>query len=232
MKDNTLEKLKEHKPLRSEVYISLKNAILNNQFKPGVRLVEKELANQMGISRTPVREALRQLELEGLVTHVLRKGVSVVGVSINDALEIYTIRAVLEGLAARLAAKNISEKDLAELEEILSKMTEYIEKDNINKLITIHSNFHNFIAKAGKNARLYNMIISLRDYVKKYAKISYSIPGRMQGVWEEHREIVDAIAKGDDDRAALAAKNHIVQAKQAFLSATSNKEVKIKSKDE
>lgn len=214
----------EHKPIREEVFISLRNAILKGQIKPGERLVEKELANQMGISRTPVREALRQLELEGLVTHVPRRGVLVAGISVKDALEIYTIRAWLEGLAARLAAKSISKKDLSKLEEILFKMAEYIENNNINKLITINSNFHNSIAKASDNLRLYNMIVSLRDYVKKYAKISYSFPGRLKYIWKEHREIVDAIAKQDDDRAEYAARNHIMQAKQAFLKATSSKE--------
>ena len=226
MSYDTLERLSEHKPLRDEVYITLKNAILKNHFKPGERLVEEELAKQMDISRTPVREALRKLELEGLVTHSPRKGVSVVGVSIKDALEIYTIRAWLEGLAARLAARYISKKDLYKLEETLSRMSEYIEKKNINKFITLHSNFHDFIAKYSNNTRLYRMIISLRDYVKKYAKISYSLQGRLQSGWEEHRKIVDAIANGDRDMAEYEAKNHITQAKQAFLRATSNNEDK------
>ncbi len=115
-------KIKEHKSIRDEVYVFLKNAILKNNLKSGERLVEKELADQMEISRTPVSEAIRQLESEGLVTYVPRKGVIVVGVSVKDALEIYTIRAWLEGLAARLAARNISKKDLYKLEETLSKM--------------------------------------------------------------------------------------------------------------
>lgn len=226
MAHNISFKIKEHKSIRDEVYVFLKNAILKNNLKSGERLVEKELADQMDISRTPVREAIRQLESEGLVTYVPRKGVIVVGVSVKDALEIYTIRAWLEGLAARLAARNISKKDLYKLEETLSKMSEYIEKKNINRIITLHSNFHDFIAKYSKNTRLYRMIVSLRDYVKKYAKISYSLPGRLQSGWEEHRKIVDAIANGDEDMAEYEAKNHITQAKQAFLRATSSKEGK------
>ena len=96
-----LDKFDGHKPIREKVFLSLREAILKGYLKSGERLVEKELAEKMGVSRTPIREALRKLDLEGLVLYTPRKGVIVAGVSAKDALEIYPVRAVLEGLAAR-----------------------------------------------------------------------------------------------------------------------------------
>ena len=217
-----LDKLSEHKPIRDEVFTSLRDAILNGRFEPGERLVEKELAQQMEISRTPIREAFRKLELEGLVTYAPRKGVIVVGVSSSDALEIYTIRAVLEGLAAKLAANNISNEELATLKKTLTKMKECIEKNKIDALISLHANFHTSIAKACKSPRLYQMLISLRDYVKNFGEIACYLPSRLYHGWEEHREIVDAIGQRDDEWAERAARNHIMQAKQSLLRAISN----------
>jgi DNA-binding GntR family transcriptional regulator len=222
MGDYVLDKLSEHKPIRDEVFASLRDAILNGHFEPGQRLVEKELAKQMDISRTPIREALRKLELEGLVAYTPRKGVVVVGVSSQDALEIYTICAVLEGLAARLAASNRSEEELTDLKKILSEMKKCIEKNNINRLITLHANFHHSCARASKSPRLYQMITSLRDYVKNFTEISYYLPGRLRYGWEEHQGIVEAIDKKDDDLAEYAARNHLMQAKDSFLSAISS----------
>jgi len=219
MSHHELDKFDEHKPIREEIFFSLRKAILKGHFKPGERLVEKKLAQKMGVSRTPIREALRKLDSEGLVAYTPRKGVVVTGVSAKDALEIYPIRAVLEGLAARLAAINRSDKELAYLKTILSEMQECIEKNASDKLITLHSIFHDTFAKASKNPRLYKMIISLRNYVKNFAEISYSLPGRLQAGWEEHKEILEAIEKKDGDRAEHVSKLHIMQAKESFLQA-------------
>jgi DNA-binding GntR family transcriptional regulator len=214
-----LDKFSDHKPIRDEVFSSLRNAILSGHFKPGERLVEKELAEQLDISRTPIREALRKLELEGLVAYEPRKGVVVVGVSSEDAVEIYLIRAVLEGLAAKLAALKRTENELNKLKKLLFGMEDCIEKDKINKLTALHASFHNFIAEVSKSPRLYHMIISLHDYVKNFAEIPCYLPGRLHRGWEEHKEIVDAIDDGDDERAECATRNHIMQAKESLLKA-------------
>jgi len=221
-----LDNLSDHKPIRDEVFTSLRNAILSGHFKPGERLVEKDLAEQLDISRTPIREALRKLELEGLVAYEPRKGVVVVGVSSEDALEIYMIRAVLEGLAARLAAKKRTKAELSKLKKLLYGMEECIQKNKIDKLVTLHANFHNFIAKVSKSPRLYHMIISLHDYIKKFAEIPCYLPGRLQYGWEEHRDIVDAIDDGDDKKAEYATRNHIMLAKESLLKVISSDEDK------
>jgi DNA-binding GntR family transcriptional regulator len=216
-----LDKFSNHKPIRDEVFTSLRNAILSGHFKPGERLVEKELAEQLDISRTPIREALRKLELEGLVAYEPRKGVIVVGVSSEDALEIYMIRAVLEGLAARLAANKRTENELNTLKKLLFGMEDCIQKDKITKLTSLHASFHNFIAEVSKSPRLYHMIISLHEYVKNFAEIPCYLPGRLHRGWEEHKEIVDAIDEKDNERAEHAARNHIMQAKESLLKAIS-----------
>jgi DNA-binding GntR family transcriptional regulator len=212
-----LDKFSDHRPIRDEVFTSLRNAILSGHFKPGERLVEKDLAEQLDISRTPIREALRKLELEGLVAYEPRKGVVVVGVSSDDALEIYMIRAVLEGLAAKLAANKRTKDELNKLKKLLFGMEECIQKDKISKLTSLHASFHTFIAELSKSPRLYQMIISLHDYVKNFAEIPCYLPGRLLRGWEEHKEIVDAIDNRDDARAENAARNHIMQAKDSLL---------------
>ncbi|MBD3306589.1 FCD domain-containing protein [candidate division KSB3 bacterium] len=221
MDTHGLDKLSEHTPLRDEVFRSLRNAILSGHFASGERLVEKELAEQWEISRTPIREAFRKLELEGLVTYAPRKGVIVVGVSSQDAVEIYTIRAVLEGLAARLAAHHIAHEDLVSLHTLLERMKDCIDKNKIDALIAFHSTFHNSIAKASKNSRLYHMIFCLREYVKNFSEIPCYLPSRLQHGWNEHKEILDAIDQRDEDRAEHAARYHIIQAKESLVRAVS-----------
>jgi DNA-binding GntR family transcriptional regulator len=184
----------------------------------------------MDVSRTPIREALRKLELEGLVAYTPRKGVVVVGVSSHDALEIYTICGVLEGLAARLAAMNRSDEDVAALKKILSGMEKCIKKNKIDEFIPLHVNFHNSCARASKSPRLCQMIISLREYVKNFTEISYALPGRLQYGCEEHQEIFEAIDKKNDKMAEQAARSHLQQAKESFLKAISNENVKRKRK--
>jgi DNA-binding GntR family transcriptional regulator len=226
MDSHTFSKFSTHKPIRDEVFSSLRDAILDGHFEPGERLVEKDLAQQMDISRTPIREALRKLELEGLVAYTPRKGVVVVGVSSHDALEIYTICGVLEGLAARLAASNRSDEDLAGLKNILTEMEKCIKKNKLDKFIPLHINFHNSCARASKSPRLCQMIISLREYVENFTEISYGLPGRLQYGCEEHREIVEAIDKKDHNMAEQAARSHLQQAKESFLKAISSGKVK------
>jgi DNA-binding GntR family transcriptional regulator len=220
----TLDKLSEHKPIRDEVFNTLRDAILNGHFGPGERLVEQDIAQQLQISRTPIREALRKLELEGLVAYEPRKGVVVVGVSSEDAIEIYTIRAVLEGLAAKLAAHTRTEGELQRLQELLDGMEACIQQDNITKLTALHASFHTGIAEASKSRRLYQMLISLREYVKNFAEIPCYLPGRLHLGWAEHKEIVDAIAARDEQRAEDAARKHIVQARESLLTVISKNE--------
>jgi DNA-binding GntR family transcriptional regulator len=217
MNPRVLDKFSSHKPIRDEVFDSLRTAILKGHLASGEHLIEKELAQQMKVSRTPIREALRKLELEGLVAYEPRKGVVVVGVSAEDAVEIYTIQAVLEGLAASLAASRRSGDDVTTLQTLLSKMEECIQKDNIKKLTASHADFHKAIAEMSRSSRLYQMIVSLRDYVENFAEIPCYFPEKLLVGWEEHRTIFEAIARKDYERAEEAARNHIIQVKRSVI---------------
>jgi DNA-binding GntR family transcriptional regulator len=218
-----LEQLKAHTPLRDEVFFSLRNAILEGRLHPGERLVEKELAQSLSISRTPIREALRKLELEGLVAHEPHRGVIVVGVSQAEAAEIYTIRAVLEGLAARLAASRRTDADVAQLKRLLSTMEQCIQSRNFPEFVPLHVTFHQSFTSASKSSRLCQMISALWDYVKSFEKASYSLPARLQSSCDEHRQIVGAIECKDENLAEEAARTHIMRAKEAFLEGISEK---------
>ena len=212
-----LEQLKTYTPLRDEVFSSLRNAILEGRFHPGERLVEKTLAQTLSISRTPIREALRKLELEGLVAHEPRRGVVVVGVSQAEASEIYAIRAVLEGLAARLAASRRTDGEVAQLKHLLNTMEQYVQSRNFPELVPVHITFHQSFTAASKSARLCQMISSLWDYVKSFERSSYSLPTRLLSSCVEHRQIVEAIEHKDEQQAEYAARTHILHAKDAFL---------------
>ena len=216
MKISLLEGIRPHQPLRDAVFFSLKKAILQGHLKPGDRLVEQGLAQQMDISRTPIREALRKLELEGFVDCVPRKGVVVVGITAEDAAEIYTICAVLEGLAARLAAEKRTHEDLSQLKRILLDMETFIQANNITGLHAVHTNFHHFIAKISKSPRLYQRIISLREQVENFAETPCFRPESLQDGWKEHEVIVTAIQKTDAEKAECAARNHLMQVKEKF----------------
>jgi DNA-binding GntR family transcriptional regulator len=211
-----LNKLSAYKPLRDEVFLFLKKAILQGHLKSGDRLVEQELAQQMDISRTPIREALRKLELEGLVDYVPRRGVVVVGISAGDAIEIYTICAVLEGLAASLTAKRRSDREVIQLQAMLLGMEKYIRQNNLTKLHALHANFHHYIAKMSQSPRLYQTIVSLRQRVESFREASYSGTDSLQNGWEEHEAIVTAIQKADVEKAEYAARNHLMQVKAKF----------------
>jgi DNA-binding GntR family transcriptional regulator len=216
MNINILHQLTPRVPLRDQAFLSLRKAILLGRFKPGQRLIEENLAQKMAISRTPVREALRKLELEGLVNYVPRKGVVVVGVSTEDALEIYAIRAVLEGFAAGLAAQKRTDRELRRLKMMLLEMEENIQLGKIARLHMLHTNFHTYIAKISHNPKLYQLIVSLREYVESFTDMSYFWPDRLQGLWAEHVEIVVAIREADVDRAERAARKHLMHLQAAF----------------
>ena len=124
-------KLDNYKPLREIVFETLREAIITGVLKPGERLMEVQLAEEMGVSRTPVREAIRKLELEGFVVMVARKGAYVAGISLKDVTDVFEIRAALEGLAACLAAGRASEEDLEEMERAVANRSAYLETNDL-----------------------------------------------------------------------------------------------------
>ncbi len=204
--------------IRDKVYEKLRQAILLGRLKPGTRLVERKLAGQLNVSRTPVREAIRMLELEGLVSYLPRTGVVVAGINEEEVIEIYRIRAALEGLAARMAAERIKPDQLEKLEGLLRSMEFNAGRENTGLLEDAHREFNDLIFRAAGSPRLYTMIASLADYVQRYVRVGYSLPGRVAEAAREHRLIYEALQAGDGDMAEQTARNHIQKSRQAYIS--------------
>lgn len=195
----------------------LRNAILDKKLEPGQRLVERNIAEQLGVSRTPVREAIRKLELEKLVTHIPRKGVVVSGFSKADIIEILLIRASLEALICSLAATKIKTRELERLETLAKQIADEHSKGNYKKSNQLNDKFHEIIYRAAESPRLYNFLDTLREYITKFTQVAYSKPGRPEEAWEEHKRIIEALRNRDGAAAEAAAKKHIENSNKAFM---------------
>ncbi|MDW7675282.1 MAG: GntR family transcriptional regulator [Bacillota bacterium] len=210
-------KLDNYKPLRELVFESLREAIINATLKPGERLMEVQLAEDMGVSRTPVREAIRKLELEGFVVMVPRKGAYVAGISLKDIADVYEIRAALEALASGLAAERITEEELEDLERHLVKVNEYTEAQNLHSLVEIDTSFHDILYKASRNERLVQIISNLREQIMRFRTTSLAVPGRMKEALLEHKELVEAISERNIAKAQELAQRHVENAENIML---------------
>lgn len=211
-------RLDNYKPLRELVFESLREAIISAQLRPGERMMEIQLAEEMGVSRTPIREAIRKLELEGLVVMVPRKGAYVAGLSLKDIADVFEIRRALEGLAAELAADRITEEELETLERYLVVIAEQIDNGDIEKVVQTDTDFHTQLYQASRNSRLSQIINNLREQIQRFRTTSLSYPGRMKEALEEHRKIVEAISGRDGETARKVAMEHIENAENSMMS--------------
>jgi len=203
--------------LHSRVYNQIRNDILNGVYEPGESLVEMKLSEELGVSRTPVREALRQLELEGLVQSVPNRGVTVRGISQQDIQDIYTIRMMIEGLAARWAAEKITPEEMEELKEAVDLEEFYTVKHNYSNLLQFDTRFHDIIFKASKSMPLMHTLSTFHSYVQKARKVSMSSPERAAAALEEHKAIMQAIIDRDADRAEKLMTEHVRNASLNLL---------------
>ncbi|NLW17322.1 MAG: GntR family transcriptional regulator [Firmicutes bacterium] len=210
-------KLENYKPLRENVFEHLREAILKGQLAPGERLMEMQLAAEMGVSRTPVREAIRKLELEDLVVIIPRRGAYVAGLSIKDVAETFEVRAALEALAASLAAERITPEELEEMERILARVGAAAEADDRPQLVALDEEFHNLLYKASRNERLMQILSNLREQIKRFRSTTLAVPGRVPEVLQEHRKIAAAITQQDAELAHKSALEHIENAENALM---------------
>ncbi|NLY89719.1 MAG: GntR family transcriptional regulator [Firmicutes bacterium] len=209
--------LDSYKPLRELVFEALREAIITGQLPPGERLMEIQLAEELGVSRTPVREAIRKLELEGLVAMVPRKGAYVSGISLKDLIEVFEIRSALEGLAAALAAERITDEELDELERHLVKAAEVIERSDLSGMVEIDTKFHSLLYRASRNERLAHTINNLREQIQRFRQTSLSYPGRMKIALDEHKAIVEAISARNPELARELAQEHVENAENSIM---------------
>jgi len=212
-------RLDNYKPLREMVYETLREAIILGRLKPGERLMEMQLADEIGVSRTPVREAIRKLELEGFLVMIPRKGAYVSGISVKDIVDVFEVRAALESLAAGLAAERITNDELEELERSLILSSELNDKDDLDAIVETDITFHGIIYKACRNERLLSIITHLMEQIHRFRTTSLSQPGRSKQAVAEHRAVVEAISDRNVEAAQDLAREHIENAEQSLLNA-------------
>ncbi len=207
----------EQNSLRARVFNYISEEIINGNYKTGDPLVETRLAEGLGVSRTPVREALHQLELEGLVTLVPNKGVVVAGVSEKDVEDIYAIRSEIEGLAVRWAAERIDAELLRELEETAELMEYYTKKGDLAQVSKLDAKFHALIYASCKSKVLRHTLSTIMRYVQQARLGSLRVPTRAKQALKEHKAILNAIVLQDGALAEALMIAHIKQAQENLL---------------
>lgn len=209
--------IQNHRPLREIVYEELKMQILTGEIKPGTRMMEVELAEDMGVSRTPIREAIRKLEKEGLVIIEPRRGAYASEASIEDMVSILEVREELEGLAASLAAQRMTENYKNRLIEAAEGFKQALVEGDTEKLIQEDTLFHHIIVDATENKVLVNMVEQLQERVLRFRYLYYSDFKRAEMMPAEHQEIIEGILSGDSKVARAAAEVHIERLKELVI---------------
>jgi DNA-binding GntR family transcriptional regulator len=201
-----------HAPLNKVVADAIRERILAGEFAPGERLAEERLSEELGVSRMPVREALRALAAEGIVTLEPRRGASVTSYTPQQVQELVEVRATLESLNAKLAARRKDPAQIAELQRVLAVGTKITEKTDLATIQDNNNRFHEALEAIGANSVLSSIVRSLRDRTALiFARQSRT---RVRENWKEHAEIVRAVIAGDADLAALLAGRHVYNAAQ------------------
>ncbi len=195
--------------LGSRVFHKIRKGILSGKYAANEELKEKNIGDELGVSRTPVREALRQLELEGLVSIIPNKGAYVVGLSKKDIRDIYEMRSLLEGLCAKWAAVNVTEEQLNELEENIFLSEFHAGKQNWEQMVELDNRFHEILYLASGSKELKHILTDYHQYVQRVRKITLAEAKRVQESTEEHKVIVEALKKHDPEKAEEAATIHI-----------------------
>lgn len=208
--------LNEYLPLRDIVFNTLREAILKGDFAPGERLMEKQLAERMGVSRTPIREAIRKLELEGLVIMVPRKGAEVASITNKDIIDVLEVRATLEALAVKLACKKMSDEELDELVSVNEEFRIAATKKDVETIINKDVEFHDIIFHSSDNEKLIQIINNLREQIYRFrVEYIYKMENYDQLV-AEHDEIVNAMKERRGLDASSIALRHIENQEKAF----------------
>jgi DNA-binding GntR family transcriptional regulator len=195
--------------LGNQAYRELKRIILERRVLPGGKLNEGDLAKALGISRTPVREAINRLEKEGLVEIFPQRGAFVVQFSEKDIFELFLIRENLEGLAAYLAAGKMNERQLAKLEACLQGFEEPFSDQEIRRYAREDFKFHQSIIILSEGRRLINLVSTLHDYIRIFRLTTVGLSGRMKASLQEHRHLLEAFRKKDPEESEQRMREHI-----------------------
>ena len=209
--------LHNHRPLREIVYEELKRQILVGEIAPGTRMMEVDLAEEMGVSRTPVREAIRKLEKEGLVTIEPRRGAYASGISIKDILDVLEVRQNLEGMAASLAARKVTEEEKQDFIRANAAYKAAILSGNTDEIIKNDEYFHQLIVNYSDNKTLTQLLSQVQELALRFRYIYYDDFSRYERMPKEHEEIEEAILSGDIAKAKVVAEEHVAHLKEFVI---------------
>lgn len=209
MNDSLKVNINEYLPLRDVVFNTLRQAILKGELKPGERLMEIQLAQRLGVSRTPIREAIRKLELEGLVTMVPRKGAEVAQITEKSLRDVLEVRGALEELTIQLACSKMNDKVLADLNETHTAFKQAIASKELTKIAECDVDFHDVIYNATQNEKLIQILNNLREQMYRYRMEYIKDPKSHKRLIEEHEEIIRTLKTADADGARKAIRIHI-----------------------
>ena len=212
-----LQAFQQRKSLGEHVFESLKQAIIKGSMSPGEWLVESHIAETLSISRTPVREAIHKLEREGLIERQPRGGFTVLGLNRNDIEETFGIRSVLEGYAARLAAVKHSAKELELLERKNEEFQQALNREKMNLLPAINTEFHDLLYGLSKSPKLINIINGLRDQIYRYREMILKEKKFASTSNLDHQQMLKYIRKRDAEGAERLVRDHILRGQEMVL---------------
>ncbi len=215
----TFQPMMESRPIREIAYEVLKKAIITGEIPAGERIVETDYADRLHISRTPLREALRKLERDGLVEYVMRRGVVVRAFTIDDVKEIYTIRNALEMLTLPSVIDNATPEDIAELREMLSQMDALVRQDDVESLSPLARAFHSRLTSICGQKRILRVIESQDEYIRRFSAMSIRQENRRGAAHEEHHRLVDYIEARDLKSLTELMQHHIDRSMENCLTA-------------
>lgn len=199
----------EYLPLRDVVFITLRQAILRGELKPGERLMEIQLANKLGVSRTPIREAIRKLELEGLVLMIPRKGAEVAEITEKNLRDVLEVRKSLEVLAVQLACERMTPEALEELKEAAKAFEDEMDSNDITKIAEADVKFHDVVYQATNNQRLIQLLNNLREQMYRYRVEYLKKNAARPTILREHQELIEYISMHNQEKAAENICTHI-----------------------
>ena len=224
MTENFEIHMDEYLPLRDVVFNTLRRAILRGELKPGERLMEIQLANKLGVSRTPIREAIRKLELEGLVLMIPRKGAEVAEITEKNLRDVLEVRCALEELAVQLACERIDKRGIKELHTAADRFRDVLGSDDITQIAQADEAFHDVIFTATDNERLIQLLNNLREQMYRY-RIEYLKKKECYPqLLGEHEAIISAIERHDKEKATRITGQHINNQVDTVLGTLKHKE--------
>lgn len=227
-----LTAFQSNKPIREIAYENLKYAIVTGDLPAGSRIIETDYAERLHISRTPLREALRKLERDGLVEYIARRGVVVRAFTIEDIEEIYTIRNALELITLPAIIENATKEDIAFLDDLLEQMDPLVKGNDIEKLSPLARQFHSYLTSIAKLNRILRVIESQDEYIKRFSQISIARESRREEAHQEHHELLRCVKNKELLKFRALTKAHIERSKEMCLLALEEETKLRKHRDE